>query len=229
MTNAPIVFLDTETTSLRPDRRAWDIGMIRREPDGTEREITLFVSDIDLSGADLIALRIGHFYERHPMYRAEVGGAFDAEFDDDDTVDVDEAQELLDTYECLYPERRVAEIVERWTRGAHIVGMVPNFDTECLATMLRRHGLCPAWHYHLIDVENLAVGWLQHAILTGHHRIREQVGVTVTLPWKSDDISRACGVEPPTDEERHTAMGDAKWCVRLYDRITGTITESENQ
>lgn len=215
----PIVFLDTETTSLRPDRRAWDIGMIRREPDGTEREITLFVSDIDLSGADLIALRIGRFHERHPMYRTEVGGAFDAEFDDDDAVDVDEAQELLDTHECLYLERRAAENVERWTRGAHIVGAVPNFDTEVLGAMLRRHGLCPAWHYHLIDVEALAMGWL-HA----WDRQTEEV-LAPTLPWKSDDISRACGVEPPGPHERHTALGDARWAMRLYDKIIGGTSE----
>jgi DNA polymerase III epsilon subunit-like protein len=44
-----IVFLDTETTSLRPDRRVWEIG------------------DIDLAGADPAALRIGRFYERHPF------------------------------------------------------------------------------------------------------------------------------------------------------------------
>lgn len=203
----PIVFLDTETTSLRPDRRAWDIGIIRREPDGTQREITLFVSDIDLSSADLDALRIGHFFERHPMYRPEVGGAFVAAYEDDDTVDVDQAQELLDTDECLYPERRVAQIVERWTRGAHIVGSVPNFDTECLAAMLRRHGLCPAWHYHLADVETLALGWLAAR------------GRVLLPPWKSEDISREIGVEPPADAERHTALGDAKWVARIWDRI----------
>jgi hypothetical protein len=218
----PIVFLDTETTSLRPDRRAWDIGIIRREPDGIEREITLFVSDIDLSGADLIALRIGHFYERHPMYRAEIGGAFVAETEDDDTVDFNQAQQLLDTDECLYPERRVAQIVERWTRGAHIVGSVPNFDTECLAAMLRRHGLCPAWHYHLIDVEPLAIGWLRGLMSADGYADKSFcTDIDTEPPWKSDDISRACGVEPPGDDERHTAMGDAKWVARLFDRITG--------
>jgi hypothetical protein len=29
-----------------------------------------------------------------------------------------------------------------------------------LDRMLRAHKLIPAWHYHLIDVENLAFGWL---------------------------------------------------------------------
>lgn len=34
------------------------------------------------------------------------------------------------------------------------------------------------------------------------------------------DLARAVGVEPPTDE-RHTAMGDARWAMAVYDAITG--------
>jgi hypothetical protein len=36
----------------------------------------------------------------------------------------------------------------------------------------------------------------------------------------SDALSRACGVEPPTTE-RHTAMGDVRWAIALYDAISG--------
>jgi hypothetical protein len=92
----------------------------------------------------------------------------------------------------------------------HVVGAVPNFDTERLAKLLTDHGHKPGWHYHLIDVENLAVGYL-------HGRRGER---TIPLPWDSDALSRACGVEPPTDA-RHTAMGDADWAMALYDAITG--------
>lgn len=45
--------------------------------------------------------------------------------------------------------------------------------------------------------------------------------MTAPLPWKSDNVSRVCGVEPPSEQERHTAMGDALWAMRLYDRISG--------
>lgn len=235
MTTTPIVFLDTETTGLHADRRPWDIGMIRREPDGTMRRLTIFISDVDLSSAELIGLKIGHFYDRHPLYRAEVGGAFDPVHEADDVVDEDQAQELLDIDECLYPEQRAAAIVERWTRGAHIVGAVPNFDTETLAAMLRRHGLTPAWHYHLIDIEALAMGWLHgvaaravdEAVEWGESPDPELVTRNMQLPWKSDGISRACGVEPPAAKERHTAIGDASWAMRLYDRITGAEENRE--
>ncbi|MFE2998706.1 hypothetical protein ACFXG4_27350 [Nocardia sp. NPDC059246] len=205
--STPIVFLDTETTGLHAGRRPWEIGMIRRDGD-EQREITLYVSDVELANAELIGLNIGGFHERHPLYRKEIGGAFDAEYESDDVVDPSEADALLKVDEALYPEQRAAVIVERWTRGAHIVGACPNFDTETLAAMLWRHDLCPAWHYHLLDVEVMAMGWLA------------ALGETVDLPCKSDDLSRMCGVEPPSKSERHTAMGDARWVRRWYDRIT---------
>lgn len=94
------------------------------------------------------------------------------------------------------------------TDGAHVVGAVPNFDTERLALLLRRHGHEPRWHYHLICVENLAVGYLAAA------------GMYVSLPWRSDDLARALGVTI-SEEERHTALGDARWAMRTYDAVMG--------
>ena len=42
----------------------------------------------------------------------------------------------------------------------------------------------------------------------------------LSLPWKSDDLSAALGVTV-SDEDRHTALGDAKWAMRIYDAVTG--------
>ena len=68
--STPIVFLDTETTSLRHDRRAWEIAMIRREVDGTEAETHLFV-DVSIANADQRALAIGGYFDRHPKHAAD--------------------------------------------------------------------------------------------------------------------------------------------------------------
>lgn len=38
-------------------------------------------------------------------------------------------------------------------------------------------------------------------------------------PWKSEDLSRRVGVEPPGEDERHTALGDARWAERIYNAI----------
>lgn len=191
MTTPKIVFVDTETTSLRPDRRAWDIGLIVRDPvDGVdERHIDsehswfIDVDDLDRGNADLTSLRIGRFYDRHPDVRpiAEVN-PFDA--------CVTEAYAMLQ--------------VELLTRGAILVGAVPNFDAEVLAARMRANGICPSWHYHLVDVETLAAG---------HRGFRP--------PWGFDTILAAYGLEYD-EAARHTAIGDARMARDLYDAVLGT-------
>lgn len=194
---APLCFIDTETDGVHPDRRVWEVAMIRRETDGTENEMDFFV-EIDLSTADPFGLRVGGFYDRHPLgrYLAGKGVAMPEPYDD--------GAEYLSTTEA-------ARMVARYTHGAHLVGAVPNFDAEVLARLLRDELLTPAWHYHLVDVEALMAGWLAGR---------------VAPPWRSDDLSLAVGVVPPSETERHTAMGDARWAMRCYDRVVGGMHPS---
>jgi hypothetical protein len=202
---APLVFVDTETDGVHPGRKVWEVAMVRRDASG--ESAASFYVEIDLSTADPFGLRVGRFYERHPLGLWLSGsGAYEdrPEPDDEDT-------EYVSTREAAY-------WVARLTHGAHLVGAVPNFDAETLNRLLRQQGLIPGWHYHLIDVEALAVGYL-HGQLTVPTRLPIS---ELTLPWDSDELSRACGVEPPGEEERHTALGDARWAMRLYDAITGS-------
>lgn len=254
MTARPIVFLDTETNGLHAGRRPWEIAWIRREPDGTESETCIHISDVDNTNADPKALQIGRFHERWQgrNFPALAGGGYAA----------------VEGDPIVMPEWRAAEAVEQDTRDAIIVGSTPNFDTETLAAMLRRHRLCPAWHYKLIDIATLAAGWLRavpdsapivqnrkkalaswNELTEQQRRVRDDQAATtiernridervteaaekylaadqelrdiITPPWRSDDLSRLCGVEPPTKEERHTALGDARWVKRWYDHIIG--------
>lgn len=200
--NAPLAIVDTETTGVHRERRAWEIAIIRREPNGTEETFHAFVSDVDLTHANLHSLKIGGFYERHPAFadRRKNGAPYS-----------------VPVGALFRHESWLAGDIERLTRDAHIVGAVPNFDTEVFADILYRNQLTPAWHYHLIDMENVAVGYL-------HGRADENPGggisgAVAALPWSSDDLSRACGVEPPTETERHTALGDARWVMRWYDAV----------
>jgi len=198
-----IVFIDTETTSLRPDRRAWEIGLVVRDPGKPEKECRWFVQgeDLDLGNADPFSLSIGHFYERHPDYAAGLSKA------------------------AVMRERDVLEAVEEFTRGAHLVGAVVSFDADVLGQRMRANGICPSWHYHLIDVEALAAGWLHRhaAVLENREATLDEataLRVTASPPWKSDDLSAALGITV-TEDERHTALGDAKWAKRIYDAVTG--------
>lgn len=204
-----LCFLDTETTSLRPDRRAWEIGLIVREPAGADVEHQWFIDahDLDLGNADVMSLKIGRFYERHPQYRL-----------DRESTGTDVEGE----YDAL-------RLIEAITRGAHIVGAVPNFDTEVLGARMRADGICPSWHYHLIDVEALAVGWLNAMAAVCERRDQGEIpgperGAELrdlgSPPWKSDDLSAAFGIKV-SEEDRHTALGDARWARAIYDAVTG--------
>lgn len=194
MSDAPIVFLDTETDGVHPSRRVWEIGMIRRDGEG-ERAISMFV-EIDLSTADPFGLKVGRFYERHPLGRAITEG-----------VPIYRFEEAMKG--TMMASAHAALTVAQWTHGAHIVGAVPNFDTEVLANLLRSQGLTPSWHYHLVDVENLMVGYLAAR------------GTRMPPPWRSDELSELVGVAPPEADERHTALGDARWAARIYDAVMG--------
>lgn len=188
---APIVFLDTETTGLALDDDIWEVAAIRREPDGRETEHHMFLK---------------HSFRKCERLPESFRRDHELRYDGDDAVYPGDAAAYLDP---LLSDGR-----------PHIVGAVPNFDTERLALLLRAHGFEPGWHYHPIDVETLAVGWL-----LGQTIAERNVGLAVPaagLPWDSDALSKAVGIAPPVDT-RHTAMGDAQWARAIFDRITGGI------
>lgn len=138
----PIVALDTETDSLGPNRKAWEVGLIRRELDGTQRELRMFVR-INHSTSDLNSLNIGRYFDRHPEGRKLSGkGPLPGPAG---------LEPVTSSHDAA---RRVME----WTFGATIIGAVPDFDTNCLGRLLRAEGFIPAWHHRIRCVETLASG-----------------------------------------------------------------------
>lgn len=191
-TDQRIVFFDTETTELRDDREIWEIGLVVRDPDKADREIQVIVTDADFSWANPVSLKIGGAYERHPAFngtRLAKGVAY-------------------------VEQRQAAQILEAETRGAVIVGAVPDFDTSGAKNLLRRNGLPWSGHYHLVDIETLVVGYLRHRYLAD-----DKLPDPGLPPWSSDELSRMVGLEPPGPDQRHTALGDARWVRDLWDLI----------
>jgi hypothetical protein len=187
--------MDTEATDLNPHtREIWEVGLIIREPGCPDRERVIIVVDADFTFANVMSLDIGRAYERHPKFTGK-------------TETGEGAPEYLSQAEA-------AAVIEAETRKATIVGMVPNFDTANFEVLLNRHGLPFSGHYHLVDVETLIVGYLRGQLSAGR-----DVPDPGQPRWKSDDLSRLVGVEPPGDQDRHTALGDARWTRDLWDVV----------
>jgi len=138
----PIAFVDTETDGLHPQRRAWEVAIIRRDPDGTRQEWRAFLP-LDLRHADPMALQIGRFWDRHPSGRKVSG------------------KEPCPSDSAVMSAHEAAKQIMRLTFGATIVGAVPSFDTDVLSRLLRSEGYLPSWHHRLRCVETLTAGHLR--------------------------------------------------------------------
>jgi len=186
MTGRPIVFLDTETDSLGPQRKAWEVGLVRRDVDGNERDLRMFIR-LGHASSELVSLHIGGYFDRHPDGRRLSG------------------KPVLPGpagLEPVYSGHDAAKRVMEWTFGATIVGAVPDFDTNCLARLLRGEGFMPAWHHRIRCVETLASGYVG----------RELGGLA--------DCMDALGLDFP-EADRHTALGDARAAKRIWDAVMG--------
>ena len=200
--SAPVVFVDVETTGLHPDRHEiWEVALIL--PPGDERP------------ADSPATRI----------RLADDGGWEVTWQ----LPIEEAK--ADPFALNlsgYWDRRAAvrmspgpfaRMFRDLVGTRHIVGAVPSFDEERLRRLLEAQGVLHRWHYHPIDVEALAAGYLHGYGLAS----AEVVGgshVPPAIPWRSEDLSRAVGVDP-SDFDRHTALGDARWAKAIYQAVLG--------
>lgn len=182
------LFIDTETDGVREDRLVWDVGLVHYDSDGERHQYSWLIEDVDLGSAEPNGLTYAHFRQRHP----KAGGT------------PEPGTELL-------PEAEVAKRVFALAFGAVAAGIVVNFDTTALDSMLRRNGYCMTNWHHLVCVENRALGAMQAhanhvpAVLDTH---RELLVKANQGKWDTDTIAAAYGITLP-DAMRHTAIGDA--------------------
>lgn len=203
---AALAFVDTETTGLDADRHEiWEVGLILRDSEGVEVE-RCWQLPVDLGRADPMALTIGGFYNRRwkPVGEDEWDGRGWATKEGNGRTDGQ--QTSLDTFTAEFAQL---------THGAHLVGAVISFDEERLRKLLRKNEACPGWHYHLVDVEALAAGFLM-GLPDDDPRATEWG--TSEPPWDSGALSSALGVDPD-GFDKHTALGDARWAKAIYDAV----------
>lgn len=201
-----IVFLDLETTGLDPQRHTiTEMGPI--DPDGREREIWISLNATELRDADAIALQINHYYERrqyHSSFQRQLG-------------DASRAHQVVSNT----PEHRVTWAVALTAQldGVILAGNNVKFDQAFLEAWLRRHGACPTWDYHVLDVPTYAAAVLNERrkdIIRQHKRGEKAPYEAFAPPFKSRAISAALHITEPEGDEAHTALADARWSKTIW-------------
>lgn len=95
----------------------------------------------------------------------------------------------------LQSAKRIAELTE----GATLLGCNPHFDAAFVTKLLRAQGLEPAWSHRFLDLGSYAAG-------------RQRV----SRPLSSQAL--AVTVANPS---AHTALGDARWNMKVYEDLRG--------
>jgi hypothetical protein len=190
--------VDTETTGLDPNRHAiWEVALIT--PNGDEH---VWQFPVDEMAADPFALEVGHYWQRRWDMVNDVP-ALNAIYDAHTSKS--RRPRFPEQGKAIKPSAEWCRHFRNLTAGLHIVGAVPSFDEERLCRLLHSHGVLHRWHYHLVDVEALAAGRLG-----------------VEPPWNSRDLAEAIGVVQ-REEDKHTALGDARWAKAIYDEVFGMV------
>jgi len=212
----PIVFVDTETTSLGAAARPWEIAVIRRSTrngpiarPGVEVSEDTWVLHVEY---DFPTLPAGTMAQALDVGRWLTRGAPGATYLDE--VNADGVNCLAGTEEEV-----AVQLANLLADEPLLVGVGVHFDAAVLSAMFCRHGLPEEpWHYSLLELKSASWGFFRGRAVDISSDV---VDSCRPLPVKSDAIAAALCVEPPAEDERHTALGDARWARRWFDRLAG--------
>lgn len=228
-----IAFIDTETTGLSHLSRAWEVAVILRETeeiDTTElghaepQSVAGHATDTEWlfqveytpqtlpEGTDPKALEIGGWRTRY-WENAETPS------DGDSTTGGRGwlyRQHLIGqgVNTACGPEWSVARSLHNRLEGATLVGVGVHYDAEVLGRMFLRHGLhWQPWHYGILDLKSAAWGYLR-----GLHDGDAEGYSWDQIPIRSETVAGHF-VPPVPEDQRHTALGDARWARDWFDAL----------
>jgi oligoribonuclease (3'-5' exoribonuclease) len=189
--HTPIAFTDCETTHLEATHGEAWEVAVIRRDSNGDTE-HLWQIRPDVAKADPEALRIGG-YPRRFVVPEHAEAAY------------------IEPSGLVRPAALEWVTGEIWTalEGAVMVGSNPGFDDRFLRKLL---GSAP-WHYRPIDFATLAAGFMWAVV--------PDVMAKDPRPISSRWLSSQVGVEPPSPDVAHTALGDARWARDVFDAVTG--------
>ncbi|MGW4728888.1 hypothetical protein ACWEQC_06855 [Streptomyces shenzhenensis] len=197
--SVPIAFVDCETTHLDASiGAAWEVAVILREFEDDQHTDTEYVWQIR---PNLATADPDALRIGRFEERFAVPPGAEAAWTADESGHV-----------ALMTRREAVTAIVNVLSGAVLVGSNPGFDDRHLRRLVGRGRA--QWHYRPYDIVQLAAA---------------KIGIEAAgpLPWSARALSRAVGVEPPTEDAAHTALGDARWARDVYDAATRTQTAIE--
>jgi hypothetical protein len=198
-----ICFVDVATTGTNPRvHELWEIGLIRREPTSPHEDDAAGDAEFawqvypNLRRAEPRALQLARFYDRC-VPRTPVHGHV--------------VTRPVVNYRPGRPPhnsgtnpttRSIAGDAARLLDGAVLVAVNAGVNAVFLDRFLNRHGNCPTWNYHLVEVLSLAAGRLR-----------------LPPPWNFTTVNEALLLPDPPEEERHTGLGGARRVRDIFDQV----------
>lgn len=203
-----LIALDLESTGLDPEMHEWWelAAIVREHPVGEYNGTWVWQRRPHLASAQIPALMINGYYER----RATVSfGAVKTMIYPPNAF---QGPTRLNGTPEDRTEEDHASLFAHMISGATIVGSNPAFDMGFIAAYLHEYDQAVAVNYHLVDVRALVYGFIRG------RDVHSDTHTAVTWDSSTGALAFQIGIDQKP-EDKHTALGDARFALDCWDQV----------